>query len=319
MAKSERALSADTSSRVIALTGASGFLGGSILRALVERQWRVRALVRRDPPQADGLAGVEWVRGALEDRASLDRLTESADAVIHCAALVKARHVREFIDANVKGTALFAQSAQRAGVRRFVHVSSLAARAPWLSAYAATKAAAEAEVARVLAPDVWTVLRPTTIYGPGDREIIKLAQLAQKGVVLGFGGAAQVLSFIHVADATNACLAALEAPRAAGQVIEIDDGVGGYNWGQIRDILAKALGVNVRIVPIPGWFLHLAAFLNQTGGRLLGGAPIFTLGKAREMRHPNWEVCAGRAVQLLDWRPTIPFSRGAESLISERP
>src|SRR5436190_1019910 len=120
-----------------AVTGATGFLGRRLVPALVERGWEARALVRRAPET--GLwdaAAPDLVRGDLADEAALRTLCDGVDAVIHAAGLIKARNRAAFFEANEAGARRVAQAA---GGARVLLVSSLAAREPRLSDYAASK------------------------------------------------------------------------------------------------------------------------------------------------------------------------------------
>src|SRR5690606_25856467 len=108
----------------------------------LERGFEVRALTRRDQP-AQG--GVTWSKGSMSDSESLARLAEGADAVIHIAGVVNGS-AAEFQQGNVEGTRNMVAAAQAAGVTRFVHVSSMAAREPELSIYGRSKEGAEQAV-----------------------------------------------------------------------------------------------------------------------------------------------------------------------------
>jgi len=111
----------------LAITGATGFVGGHLLDAARTAGHQVAALTRRPQAARDG---VKWVEGALDDRASLDRLVAGADAVIHVAGVVNAPDEAGFEAGNVVGTGAVLAAAERACTARFVHVSSLAAREP---------------------------------------------------------------------------------------------------------------------------------------------------------------------------------------------
>jgi len=129
-------------SRTIAITGATGFAGRHAVSELLLRGFALRALVR-DPARAGLAAGVETVQGDLADTAALARLVDGADAVIHLAGALTALDRDGYFRVNAEGTRALADAAQRARVRRFVHISSLAAREPQLSGYAASKRAGE--------------------------------------------------------------------------------------------------------------------------------------------------------------------------------
>ncbi len=148
----------------IAITGATGFVGGHLIRAARERGYELRALTRGWRPPQDG---IDWVEGALDRPEALHKLARGADAVVHIAGLINAPDRAGFAAVNVAGTAAMIDAARRAGVRRFVHISSLAAREPSLSDYGWSKAKAERLVAASGLD--WTILRPPAVYGPGDR------------------------------------------------------------------------------------------------------------------------------------------------------
>src|SRR5687768_2905891 len=113
----------------LAITGATGFVGGRLLDLALAAGHEVRALTRRPRPDREG---VTWVQGALDKPESLDRLAGGSDAVIHVAGVINAPDPAGFEAGNVTGTSAVLKAAEKAGVGRFVHVSSLAAREPKL-------------------------------------------------------------------------------------------------------------------------------------------------------------------------------------------
>ena len=177
----------------------------------------VRALPRGGRPPEDGFA---WIEGTLADPAALATLCEGADAVIHIAGLINAARRESFEAVNVGGTAAMIEAARAAGVRRFVHISSLAAREPELSDYGWSKAQSE----RVVAASGldWTIVRPPAVYGPGDRETFELFKMARRGfVALPPPGR---FSLLHVDDLARLILAVVAAPESHGETYEPDDG-----------------------------------------------------------------------------------------------
>ena len=138
-----------------------------VLDAAVAQGHEVSALTRRPMPSR---AGVDWVSGSLGQRDALDRLVAGADAVIHVAGVISGRSAADFDRANVDGTQAMLDAARNAGVKRFVHVSSIAAREPELSLYGASKAKSEQLVANSGLP--YAIVRPPAVYGPGDAEML---------------------------------------------------------------------------------------------------------------------------------------------------
>lgn len=275
-----------TDAPLAAVTGATGFLGRQIVRALHRDGWRVRVLARRDPidPLWRDLVP-EVVLGDLSSPAALARLCAGADTVIHNAGLVKARSRAEFDAVNVEGALKVAEAA--AAARHVVLVSSLAAREPQLSDYAASKRVGEAAMAQVLGPRL-SVARPPAIYGPGDRELLPVFQAAARSPLLPRLDASARLAMIHVEDAA-AQIAAL-ARGDGGRIVALSDSrPDGYGWDELMATAAAACGRNPLRIAVPGGVL-LALGITNGFASLLGVTPMLTLGKARELLHPDWTV-----------------------------
>lgn len=295
-----------------ALTGGTGFLGRHVVRALVGAGWRVRLLARRDPfhPQLADLS-VEVVLGDLDDVGALDRLVDGADAVIHAAGAIKARNPAQFVRVNAEGSArLAARLAATAPRARFVLVSSLAARAPELSPYAATKRAGEAHATTAASGASWVVLRPAAIYGPWDRETLVLFRLARGPIVPLFQRAGARLCLIHAEDAA-AAIAALAGDGPSGVILELaDDRLEGYAYTDILAAAARALGSNPRPVRLPSWTLAAAGLVSGSFARLRGRATMLTPGKVKEMLYEDWSSDPDRQPPRALWAPRIGLDEG---------
>ena len=291
-----------------ALTGGSGFLGGHVAQALHAAGWRLRVLSRSDAAPA-GLDTLEpeVVAGRLGDPQALERLVEGAQAVIHAAGLIKARRLQDFEDINVRGAKdIAAAAAARAPNAHFVLVSSLSAREARLSPYAASKAGGEAAVRTMVPPELLTIVRPPAIYGPGDRETLALFQLAAASPILPLMGSPQArLALIHVEDAA-AQIAALASRPADGAVYALADSrPEGYAWRELGAAAARAVGrPPPALIAVPPALTLAAAATNSLLGRLGGEPSILSIGKAREMLHPDWSVYPQELARDL---PTIRF------------
>ena len=275
--------------RLASVTGATGFLGRRTVAALAAQGWRVRVLVRRDPALAspEGVAP-EVVIGGLSDAAALDRLCRGADALVHVAGLVKARRDAEFDVVNAEGARIAAEAAERSGTARMVLVSSLAAREPGLSAYAASKRAGEAAASAVMG-DRLSVVRPPAIYGPGDRETLGIFRAALRSPVAPVFDSRARIAMIHVDDAARQIAAAAARPPPRAVVAISDARPEGYTWREIVMAAAAAVGTRPALVRLPSEALAVAGFIGSVR-RLLSGNPILTSGKAREMRHADWSL-----------------------------
>lgn len=270
--------------RLVAVTGASGFVGPHLVRALAARGWRLRLLIRRWSP-LPSLAGVdaEIVFGDLDSDAALRALTNGVDAVVHAAGLIKARRAADFDRVNRDGTARLLAAA---GSTRVLLLSSLAAREPQLSPYAASKKAAEEAVARHSGP--WLAVRAPAVYGPGDRETLAYFKAVACGLAPEPRVAGARLSLIHVVDLAHALALCLEHDIPSS-TYEIDDGHdGGYGYGDMAGAAAAALDRKCSTITVPRGVMAGIAGFNHLRQALGGRAEILTAGKVREMFHPDW-------------------------------
>ncbi|HEY5409679.1 MAG TPA: NAD-dependent epimerase/dehydratase family protein, partial [Caulobacteraceae bacterium] len=243
-------------------------------------------------PGAEFAFPAEIVTGRLADENALAHLAEGAALVVHAAGLIKARRPADFLPVNLHGARRMAAAAARqAPDARFVLVSSLSAREPQLSAYAASKAAGESEVRAILASDRLTIVRPPAIYGPGDRETLALFKAIASLPALPSPGPAHArLALIHVADAAAAIATLAERPAAGGVFALADGQPEGYGWLQIVQTAAGALGrAAPPILPTPALAILALGAAGSLLGRI-GPARIMTLGKAREVLHGDWSV-----------------------------
>ena len=283
----------------LALTGVTGFVGAHVLDLALSEGHAVRALTRRHQPPRQA---VTWVEGALDDGAALAELVDGADAVIHVAGVINA-DAAGFEAGNVTGTAAMLAAAEAAGVRRFVHVSSLAAREPALSLYGGSKARSEALVTS--APLATAIVRPPAVYGPGDRETLELFKMAKRGLV--FVPPAGKLSLLHVDD-----LARLLLDLAASDVallVEPDDGrPGGWTHDEFAFALGRAFGRERMMTIAPrASLLKLAARVDRL---VRGKKAKLTPDRADYFCHPDWTVSPGRAAPAGLWQPRIDTEQG---------
>lgn len=285
----------------IALTGGTGFVGRAVVDLACREGVSLQALARREQPPCDG---VEWVPGDLADRRALARLVEGADAVLHVAGVINTPDPTGFHLGNVAGTEMLAEVAKLAGVKRFVFVSSLAAREPELSAYGKSKRHAE-EVVQASALD-WTIVRPPAIYGPRDREILELFRAARWGIVpVPPPGRA---SIVHVQDLARLLLALPAADAVSERVLEPDDArEGGWSHRELAQAIGDAVGRRVWVPHVPKGVMHAAAWLDR---RLRGAGAKLTPDRVGYMAHPDWVSHPDKAPPPELWRPEVPTPEG---------
>ena len=300
---------------VVALTGATGFVGTALRQQLVASGYRVRALYR---PRAGRVLkdtdNLEWIAGDLADRAALATLVKGADAFVHCAGSVRGARREDFDRVNEQGVLDTVQAAAgEPSCRRYLLISSLAAREPQLSDYAGSKwrgeRALEANAGRL----AWAALRPPAVYGPGDREMLPLFQGMQRGLAPIPGDGRGRFSLIHVADLASAVAAWLATEGDSGNTYELDDGhENGYDWDTVLATASRVLRGNapIRRLTIPTSLLRLVGGVNLAAARIFGYAPMLTLGKVREVTHADWVGDGSAFEHATGWRPVFGFERG---------
>lgn len=289
---------------LIAVTGGTGFVGKAVMAHALAEGLQIRALTRRPQP---ALENVDWVMGTLDDQSQLEALVAGADAVLHIAGMVNAPDRAAFEHCNATGTAHVIAAMKAQGVRRLVHVSSLAAREPQLSDYGWSKAEAERHVEGSGLD--WTMVRPPAIYGPHDAEFLELFQMAQKGFVL-LPPEGRV-SIIHADDLADllVTLARTQDHSTYDQIYEVDDG---RPTGWTHRTLAKAIGravgrPNALPVSMPAPLVRLGARIDRLIRR---DRARLTPDRASYFCHPDWTSRHAMAPPEAVWMPAIDTELG---------
>ncbi len=304
------------------VTGATGFVGSHLVEALLGAGHVVTALVR-SPAKAAALGplGVRVAAGDLDDPESLARAVEGQDVVFHVAGLVAARDEAGFMRTNRDGTAALLAASGRAAVSRFIYVSSLAAAGPAtpgrpltgtepahpVTAYGRSKLAGEAVVTAGSLP--WVIVRPPTVYGPRDREVLKVFRMARAGVAPVFGNGSQELSAVHGGDLASALVAVGTSGETCGKVYyachpEV------VTSGEFVRAVGRAVGRRVRVVPIPAGLGRAMLGLTESAARLTGQTTILTRDKANEFFQPAWTGDPAPLARDAGWRAAHDLTSG---------
>jgi len=277
----------------------------------------------RRPAGAEALRalGCRLVEGGMGDEAAGLALVDGADVVFHVAGLVAARSEAEFLRVNRDGTRDLAVAAARAGLGRFVLVSSLAVTGPSrpgrpvdeasgtgpVTAYGRSKKAGE-EAVRA-AGVRFTIVRPPAVYGPRDRGFLALFRMAARGVVPLLGDGARELTLVHAADLARALVAAATGPATLG---------GTYHAGHAEPVTQRALaeavggavGRAVRCVTLPAPVVRGALGVAGAAARALGRAPLLDGDKANELLAPGWACSSDALRRDTGWAADIALEHG---------
>ncbi len=306
---------------VVAVTGASGFIGRRLVPMLVRAGWQVRVLMRRDPllPEWRGLR-LQVVAGSMGDARALERLVSGAHHVVHLAGLIKAARARELFAVNRDGAVVLANVMARcAPTAHCLAVSSIAAREPQLSDYAASKRAGEDALKSALGA-LCTVLRPAAVYGPGDLETLRIFKLAGGSWVPLLGAARARVALIHVDDLT-ALIAALSSAMVraefscAAPVTAADAHREGYTWQSLMSAAARAVGNDTpHFFFAPRALLHAVAWSGDLA-RAMGIDSLVSHQKLGELMHADWSA-RDPMPEVGGWRPRFTLQQGFDDTVA---
>jgi nucleoside-diphosphate-sugar epimerase len=307
------------------LTGATGFVGGHVARALVAEGWAVRALVREPARAASGLlAGlpVEPVAGDLSQGGIPAAALSGVDAIVHVAGLTKARSLEDYREVNVRGTRRLAEAARRVVPEAlFILVSSQAAGGPSrdgrpvdaadparpLSWYGISKREGE----EALASDwkgPWHAIRPGVVYGPGDRGLLDYFRMAARGWVPVPAGAARV-QIIGVERASLALARAAGRPDLAGRVSFLSDPEP-VTLRELARIIGELPPRKARLFGVPDAVVRALGLAETAVESVTRRSRPFNADKAREILAGDWLCDAAPLARALDLPAPRPLPEG---------
>jgi dihydroflavonol-4-reductase len=304
------------------VTGATGFVGSHLVEALQNSSVEVTGLARSSSKAADlARRGVRVVSGDLHDTAGLERAVRDQDVVYHVAGVVAARDEAEFIHANRDGTRNLLTAAERQGRPRFVLVSSLAAAGPAprgaplsgtepphpVTAYGRSKLAAEQIVRSSSLP--WSIVRPPIVYGPRDREVLKVFRLARLGLAPVFGDGSQELSAVHAEDLAQALMAVTKAPTTIGGTYHACHPQV-FTSADLGQAVGAAMGRSVVRLRVPQAVGRVLLAITETSARLTRQVTILTTDKANEFFQPAWTGDPSPLTRDSGWRARHDLSSG---------
>jgi nucleoside-diphosphate-sugar epimerase len=300
----------------VLVTGATGFVGSHAAQAFVEAGYEVRVGARAS-------SDLRWISSLDAERVPLDvrgnpeeisRAVENVDFVVHAAGITRARRSEDYYSVNAQGTRRVATAALRAGVWRFVLISSLAARGPDgrdhpESDYGRSKFEAENHLRALSGRMEAVVLRPAAVYGPRDTDLLPLFRMARAGWLPVPSGAA-LLQPIYVQDAARFALAAARAPVGFGPFPVAENRR--YTWRDVAAGLEKALGRTVRAVRLPAGAFVLAGLAAEWVAKPLSAVPILDERRSRDLALNAWTCDVSGTEEALGWRAEVPLFEGLE-------
>lgn len=306
----------------VLVTGATGFIGSHVAAAFAAAGWRVRVTVRAssDLKWLEGL-DVETVEADLATPADLSHAVSDVQVVVHSAGLTRAKRPEELQWVNVEATSRLARASAAAGVRRFVYLSSLAARGPDpvrtpkgflpgptpASDYGRSKRAGEEALEPFADAMSTVVLRLAGVYGPRDSDLLPMFRMADRGWLAIPAGDMRVQP-IHVSDVARGTMKAVEAQPVAVPLPLAEEN--SYSWSEVGDALGAAVQRRLRVMRAPAGLYTAAGALAETAARLRDRRPALDRRKARDLAVHSYTCDIEPTVKALGWKPEIDMPEG---------
>jgi Nucleoside-diphosphate-sugar epimerases len=315
----------------IVVTGASGFVGRSVVKTLTERNYDVRATYFNSHPLPipDSLRNLEWVRCNLcDEHCNYSELLKDAAAVIHLAARThinnSSNHAPDiFRKENTLTTVRLATAAAKTGIKRFIYISTVKVHGEKTATgsnahkqrftendsfnpadpYAKSKLEAEQAILSICRHSKmnYVILRPPLIYGPYVKaNFLRLIKIIDKGMPLPFGCVNNQRSLLYVDNLSHAIVACIEQPEALNKVYLISDT--DVSLPQLISMIAKHVGNKTILFPFP-------VFLLEMLGNISGKKPVIAR-LTDSLLVDNYKI-----MQELHWSPAVNFENGIKSTI----
>lgn len=315
----------------VLITGASGFLGYHLILAALAKGLKVCAAVRKNS-NIDHLKELplQLLYLNYEDEADLTRqLSENnIDYIIHAAGVTKAIRQDWYNQVNVTYTLKLAKAAEKSGsnFKKMVFISSLAAVGPLpdnfnviteettpnpVTAYGRSKLLAEKKLSELALPT--TILRPTAIYGPREKDIFILIKMVKNGLDPYIGKFLQQLSFVHANDVAEVAVNSLFLLNAPG-IFNISDG-NSYDRYRLSDITRTLLNKKALRIHLPMAPVKSLAFVLETANGWVNKPSVISREKLNELAAKNWNCDISKAKNELGFAPKFDLQSGLEDSI----
>lgn len=272
---------------LIAITGGTGFVGARVIHYALKAGYRVRALIRNPQKKLEiKHPNLTWHQGSLgsDDAAFL----KDAHTVIHIAGLIKAQKRQDYYAVNADGAGALAKVANTQNVKRFVHLSSMAARVPELSDYAGSKRAGE-DAVKAAFDGPLAIIRAPAVFGPGDEATAPFFSAIKRGLLPVPGGRSwkkRKLSMAFVDDLARDIIQSAVKGNYDAQTVSPAT-LPSLTWPEFADLCTETMGQNVRALPLPLSVLYPVAGITSATSRLFGRGHL-TLGKLGEFLYQDW-------------------------------
>lgn len=308
------------------VTGGTGFLGSHLIQSLRERGDEV-VCIAKDKMNLGVIdaIGVKFIFGNISDNLDWDSALDGVDVVYHLAGTTRARNGNEYYETNYLATKSLLEicSERCPNLQRFLYVSSLAAVGPShsnkpideeepyrpVSDYGKSKMLGEMEVLKAKGKLPITIIRPSSVYGPRERDMYDLIRMSKRGIfpMIGFGE--KYLSLIHSDDLIKGLIQAALHPRSTGEIYFLGS-QSQYSSLELRDAIAKAVSRNPFHLRVPHSLLFAVGALSQLAGKFTGKPVFLNIQKAREMSQSSWTCSSQKAEDHFGFCQSVSLEEG---------
>ena len=316
----------------ILVTGGTGFVGSHLVDRLIEQGKSVRCLVRRSSnlkylkdPQ------LEFVYGGLDEMTDWDEAFADVDTVYHIAGVTFARRAQDYFVANHQGTETIIAAAikHRNQLKKFIHISSLAAVGPGekdkpvdentlpapITPYGRSKLMGEEAAMTAANFFPVTIVRPPAVYGPRDYALYELFKSIAKGLSPSIGNYDKQISLVHVADLVDGMILAAEKDVSKGRAYFISsDEI--YSYKALIEILAIIFDKRVRSFAIPRPLAYVVAAVAEIGAAVTRKPPVINRDKVTDLSQVCWGCSIERAKKELGYKQNVPIEEGLRETIN---
>ncbi len=284
----------------ILLTGANGFIGSHIAEKLSVSGLVVRCLVRKssDLKWLKSLK-VEFTYGDINEPSSLQKAVEGADVVVHAAGVLRARDKKRYYEVNQIGTKNVVNAVNDSQVKKIIYISSLAAHGPSkqgsarsfsdesapVSDYGRSKLAGEREI-KNNSKKPWTILVPSAVYGPRDKDMFFFFKLVSMGLSIK-SRQKRLINLSYVDDIASAVEKSIHAPISDFKTYYVADKKV-FSWEDICNVLAVLMKKKTFSFAIPDFLLYVASFFSEKISAIFGKDAVFNIQKVDEMVQDGW-------------------------------
>lgn len=307
------------------VTGSNGFIGSHLVEKLLEKNYEVRCLVRKTSNlRWIKNLPVEFVYGDVTQKETLMPAVENVDIVFHLGGLVRALSWEGFYRVNAQGTKnLLDACAERAkNLRRFMYVSSQAVVGPSrserkirendtpmpVSLYGKSKLEAEKIVWDFKKIFAVTILRPPSVFGPRDDDILEIFKYIKWHIKPQVGIKKRKLSIIYIEDLIRGIIMAAESAKGENQIFFLT--AEPCEWSEFEDSIAEVMGRKAIPIIVPEIAVDVAAFFGEIKAKVSRKPALLNKDKAHEMKEQFWLVDGSKAKEILGFEPSIALREG---------